>query len=85
MLHFSASFCRCWAATSARKSTAELPTTTSGCWSASIAKLVGVDLPVNPMRRFENYVELAHELPADTPLIKDPDRLIIRPEGKARS
>lgn len=54
----------------------------AGCWSASIAKLVGVDLPVNPMRRFEHYVELAHELPADTPLIKDPDRLIIRPEGK---
>ncbi|MFN9127600.1 MAG: NAD(P)/FAD-dependent oxidoreductase, partial [bacterium] len=54
----------------------------AGCWSASIAKLVGVDLPVNPMRRFEHYVELAHELPADMPLIKDPDRLIIRPEGK---
>jgi glycine/D-amino acid oxidase-like deaminating enzyme len=54
----------------------------AGCWSASISKLVGVDLPVNPMRRFEHYVELAHELPADTPLIKDPDRLIIRPEGK---
>jgi FAD-dependent oxidoreductase domain-containing protein 1 len=54
----------------------------AGCWSASIAKLVGVDLPVNPMRRFEHYVELARELPADTPLVKDPDRLIIRPEGK---
>ncbi|MFN9153908.1 MAG: NAD(P)/FAD-dependent oxidoreductase [bacterium] len=54
----------------------------AGCWSASIAKLVGVDLPVNPMRRFEHYVELAHELPTDMPLIKDPDRLIIRPEGK---
>ncbi|MFN8771614.1 MAG: NAD(P)/FAD-dependent oxidoreductase, partial [bacterium] len=54
----------------------------AGCWSASIAKLVGVGLPVNPMRRFEHYVELAHELPADMPLIKDPDRLIIRPEGK---
>jgi FAD-dependent oxidoreductase domain-containing protein 1 len=53
----------------------------AGCWSASIAKLVGVDLPVNPMRRFEHYVELARELPADMPLIKDPDRLIIRPEG----
>lgn len=53
----------------------------AGCWAASIAKLVGVDLPVNPMRRFEHYVELAAELPV-MPLVKDPDRLIIRPEGK---
>lgn len=53
----------------------------AGCWAASIAKLVGVDLPVNPMRRFEHYVELATELPT-MPLVKDPDRLIIRPEGR---
>lgn len=53
----------------------------AGCWAASIAKLVGMDLPVNPMRRFEHYVELAEELPP-MPLLKDPDRLIIRPEGR---
>jgi FAD-dependent oxidoreductase domain-containing protein 1 len=56
----------------------------AGCWAASIAKLVGMDLPVNPMRRFEHYVELARELPA-MPLIKDPDRLVIRPEGQGYS
>lgn len=56
----------------------------AGCWSASIAKLVGIDVPVNPMRRFEHYVELARELPP-MPLVKDPDRLIIRPEGKGYS
>ena len=53
----------------------------AGCWAPSIAKLAGMDLPVNPMRRFEHYVELAEPLPA-MPLIKDPDRLVIRPEGK---
>jgi FAD-dependent oxidoreductase domain-containing protein 1 len=53
----------------------------AGCWAASIAKLAGMDLPVNPMRRFEHYVELADALPP-MPLIKDPDRLVIRPEGK---
>jgi glycine/D-amino acid oxidase-like deaminating enzyme len=53
----------------------------AGCWAASIAKLAGMDLPVNPMRRFEHYVELAEELPP-MPLIKDPERLVIRPEGK---
>ncbi|MEO5694562.1 MAG: FAD-binding oxidoreductase [Usitatibacter sp.] len=56
----------------------------AGCWSASIAKLLGVDVPVNPMRRFEHYVELARELPK-MPLIKDPERLIIRPEGRGYS
>ena len=56
----------------------------AGCWSASVAKLVGMDLPVNPMRRFEHYVELSESLPP-MPLIKDPDRLVIRPEGKGYS
>jgi glycine/D-amino acid oxidase-like deaminating enzyme len=53
----------------------------AGCWAPSIAKLAGMDLPVNPMRRFEHYVELAEPLPP-MPLVKDPDRLVIRPEGK---
>ena len=56
----------------------------AGCWAASIAKLAGMDLPVNPMRRFEHYVDIAQELPP-MPLIKDPDRLVIRPEGKGYS
>ncbi len=56
----------------------------AGCWAASIAKLAGIEVPVNPMRRFEHYVELARELPK-MPLIKDPERLIIRPEGNGYS
>ncbi|HYC37069.1 MAG TPA: FAD-dependent oxidoreductase [Usitatibacter sp.] len=56
----------------------------AGCWAPAIAKLAGIDVPVNPMRRFEHYVELSQELPR-MPLIKDPDRLIIRPEGKGYS
>ena len=57
----------------------------AGCWAGAIAKLAGIDVPVNPMRRFEHYVEIADPLPDDAPLIKDPDRLIIRPEGKGYS
>ena len=57
---------------------------TAGCWAASIAKLAGMDLPVNPMRRFEHYVELSEELPP-MPLLKDPARLVIRPEGRGYS
>ena len=64
--------------------TGEAVINAAGCWAASIAKLAGMDLPVNPMRRFEHYVELADPLPP-MPLIKDPDRLVIRPEGKGYS
>ena len=63
---------------------AEAVINAAGCWAASIAKLAGMDVPVNAMRRFEHYVELATELPP-MPLIKDPDRLVIRPEGKGYS
>ena len=56
----------------------------AGCWAASIAKLAGMELPVNPMRRFEHYVEIGDELPP-MPLVKDPDRLVIRPEGRGYS
>lgn len=63
---------------------AEAVVNAAGCWAASIAKLAGMDVPVNPMRRFEHYVEIAAELPR-MPLIKDPDRLVIRPEGPGYS
>jgi FAD-dependent oxidoreductase domain-containing protein 1 len=63
---------------------AEAVVNAAGCWAASIAKLTGMELPVNPMRRFEHYVELGDKLPP-MPLIKDPDRLVIRPEGKGYS
>jgi glycine/D-amino acid oxidase-like deaminating enzyme len=63
---------------------AEAVVNAAGCWAASIAKLAGMELPVNPMRRFEHYVELGDALPP-MPLIKDPDRLVIRAEGKGYS
>jgi FAD-dependent oxidoreductase domain-containing protein 1 len=63
---------------------AEAVVNAAGCWAASIAKLAAMELPVNPMRRFEHYVELADKLPP-MPLIKDPERLVIRPEGKGYS
>jgi FAD-dependent oxidoreductase domain-containing protein 1 len=56
----------------------------AGTWAASLAKLVGMNLPVNPMRRFEHYVEIEQALPP-MPLLKDPARLVSRPEGKGYS
>lgn len=69
---------------SGEKIAADAVINAAGCWAASIAKLAGMDLPVNPMRRFEHYVEIAAALPP-MPLIKDPDRLVMRPEGKGYS
>jgi len=66
------------------KVTADSVINAAGCWSGSIAKLAGMDLPVNPMRRFEHFVEISQALPP-MPLIKDPDRLVIRPEGTGYS
>jgi FAD-dependent oxidoreductase domain-containing protein 1 len=63
---------------------AEAVINAAGCWAPSIAKLAGMDLPVNPMRRFEHYVELGERLPP-MPLVKDPDRLVIRPESRGYS
>jgi glycine/D-amino acid oxidase-like deaminating enzyme len=64
--------------------TADAVVNAAGCWAPSIAKLAGMDLPVNPMRRFEHYVELGDALPP-MPLLKDPERLVIRPEGRGYS
>jgi glycine/D-amino acid oxidase-like deaminating enzyme len=69
---------------SGEKIRAEAVVNAAGTWAGSVGKLAGMDLPVNPMRRFEHFVELARELPP-MPLIKDPDRLVIRPEGKGYS
>ena len=43
-----------------------------------------MDEPVNPMRRFEHYVEIEEKLPP-MPLLKDPARLVSRPEGPGYS
>src|SRR5262245_22179229 len=64
--------------------TAEFIINAAGTWAASIAKLVGMALPVNPMRRFEHYVGVERKLPP-MPLIKDPERLVVRPEGRGYS
>ena len=69
---------------SGKKLEADATVNAAGCWAASIAKLAGMDVPVNPMRRFEHFVDIAETLPPMPP-IKDPDRLVIRPEGMGYS
>ena len=52
----------------------------AGAWAGGVCALIGMPLPVVPMRRFEHYVEIATTL-EPLPLIKDLDRLVCRPEG----
>ena len=52
----------------------------AGAWAGEVCKMIGMPLPVVPMRRFEHYVEIAATL-EPLPLIKDLDRLVCRPEG----
>ncbi|MBL8384676.1 MAG: FAD-binding oxidoreductase [Burkholderiales bacterium] len=56
----------------------------AGAWSADVCAMIGMALPVSPMRRFEHYVEIAGTL-EPLPLIKDLDRLVLRPEGRGYS
>lgn len=52
----------------------------AGVWGPDLSAKLGLHLPVDPMRRFDHYVEST--LPfSDYPFIKDPKGLAIRPEG----
>lgn len=56
----------------------------AGTWAADIAAAVGMPVPVEPMRRFEHYVETDGDL-SGLPFVKDPRGLAIRPEGAGLS
>jgi FAD-dependent oxidoreductase domain-containing protein 1 len=56
----------------------------AGVWAPEIAAGVGMPLPVEPMRRFEHYVETPADV-AGLPFVKDAAGLAIRPEGPGLS
>ena len=56
----------------------------AGTWAADIAAAVGMPVPVEPMRRFEHYVEPGVAL-SGLPFVKDTHGLAIRPEGAGLS
>ena len=58
---------------------AEFVINATGAWAAEVCAMIGMPLPVSPMRRFEHYVEIEQTL-GPLPLIKDLDRLVCRPE-----
>lgn len=52
----------------------------AGVWGPSLSEQLGLRLPVDPMRRFDHYVESPMDFSA-YPFIKDPLGLAVRPEG----
>lgn len=60
--------------------TADVVVNVAGVWGTELSAQLGLKLPVEPMRRFDHYVESPMPF-ADYPFIKDPAGLAIRPEG----
>jgi FAD-dependent oxidoreductase domain-containing protein 1 len=56
----------------------------AGIWAADIAAAAGMPVPVEPMRRFEHFVDTRADL-SGLPFVKDPAGLAIRPEGAGLS
>jgi FAD-dependent oxidoreductase domain-containing protein 1 len=52
----------------------------AGVWGPGLSAQLGLSLPVEPMRRFDHYVEIDQPV-ADYPFVKDPLGLAVRPEG----
>ena len=52
----------------------------AGVWGVGLSKQLGLDLPVEPMRRFDHFVHTPGEF-SSRPFIKDPGGLAVRPEG----
>lgn len=52
----------------------------TGAWAADVCAMVGMPLPVAPLRRFEHYFTAGAPLER-LPYVKDPERLAFRSEG----
>ncbi|MCE7878970.1 MAG: FAD-binding oxidoreductase [Betaproteobacteria bacterium PRO3] len=56
----------------------------AGAWAKEIATMVGMPLPIEPLRRFEHYFETPNAI-EPLPYVKDMARLAFRPEGRGYS
>jgi FAD-dependent oxidoreductase domain-containing protein 1 len=66
---------------SGRDIKADIVVNASGAWASEIAGLLGMKLPVVPMRRMKFYFECPTKL-EQLPAVRDFPRLTFRPEGK---
>ncbi|HQU48014.1 MAG TPA: FAD-binding oxidoreductase [Casimicrobiaceae bacterium] len=56
----------------------------AGAWAKEVAAMVGMPLPIEPLRRFEHYFETPNAI-EPLPYVKDMARLAFRPEGRGYS
>src|SRR5439155_12521345 len=56
----------------------------AGAWAKKICAMLGVVVPIEPLRRFEHYFECQDPI-EPLPYLKDVARLAFRPEGKGYS
>lgn len=56
----------------------------AGAWAKEVAAMVGMRLPIEPLRRFEHYFETPNAI-EPLPYVKDTARLAFRPEGRGYS
>jgi len=56
----------------------------AGAWAKQISAMVGMPLPIEPLRRFEHYFETPNPI-EPLPYVKDTARLAFRPEGRGYS
>lgn len=52
----------------------------ANCWAAEVASMVGMKLPVQPMRRMTYYFDARERLDS-LPLLRDQSGISVRPEG----
>ncbi len=56
----------------------------AGAWAKDLCAMVGVRVPIEPLRRFEHYFECMDPI-EPLPYLKDTQRLAFRPEGRGFS
>ena len=69
---------------SGREIKADSVVNAAGAWSHLICEMLGMRVPITPLRRFEHYFE-AQDPIEPLPYFKDPSRLAFRPEGRGNS
>jgi glycine/D-amino acid oxidase-like deaminating enzyme len=56
----------------------------AGAWASEVCAMLGIDVPITPLRRFEHFFECQDPI-EPLPYIKDTRRLAFRPEGTGYS
>jgi FAD-dependent oxidoreductase domain-containing protein 1 len=56
----------------------------AGAWAKDICAMLEIDVPIEPLRRFEHYFETQEPI-EPLPYLKDVNRLAFRPEGRGYS